>query len=119
MVKNSSTWLPRREALLQVESANRIVQILNTAAVGPARVQITEAMKRYEEDVLKEVTWQPWQPWTVASSKRYEPEVTGFPAPSREHARDFTDWCSGEIGVFKRFGLFGREAGRAASGVAK
>ena len=51
--------LSRREALLQVESASRIVQILNAAAVEPARAQVTEAMKRYEEDVLKEVTWQP------------------------------------------------------------
>ena len=45
--------------LVQVQAAQRIIQTLDTAAHDPTRTQITDAMKIYEGDVLKQVTWQP------------------------------------------------------------
>ena len=47
------------DALLQVQAAERIIQILDTADSEPTRTQITEAMRSYERDVLKELTWRP------------------------------------------------------------
>jgi uncharacterized protein (UPF0332 family) len=47
------------DALLQVQAARRIIQTLDTAKAEPARTQITDAMKIYERDVLRNVTWQP------------------------------------------------------------
>jgi hypothetical protein len=44
---------------LQVQAARKIVQALDTAGVEPTRTQITEAMKIYERDVLRDVTWTP------------------------------------------------------------
>jgi uncharacterized protein (UPF0332 family) len=50
--------LSHNDALLQVHAAARIIQILD-AVVEPTRTQITDAMKVYERDVLKDVTWHP------------------------------------------------------------
>ena len=46
-------------ALLQVQTASRLIQVLDGGNVEPIRTQITDAMKVYERDVLKDVTWQP------------------------------------------------------------
>ena len=46
-------------ALLQVQAARRIILNLDAAALEPTRTRITDAMKIYERDVLKNVTWQP------------------------------------------------------------
>jgi uncharacterized protein (UPF0332 family) len=46
-------------ALLQVQTANRIIQVLGAANAEPVRTQITDSMRIYERDVLKDVTWQP------------------------------------------------------------
>src|SRR5262249_41598791 len=46
-------------ALFQVQTARRIIQILDAAKAEPTRTQITDAMKIYERDVLRNVTWQP------------------------------------------------------------
>lgn len=51
--------LPHAHARLHVQSARRIIQALNAAAVEPARTQITDAIRIYERDVLKHVTWKP------------------------------------------------------------
>jgi uncharacterized protein (UPF0332 family) len=45
-------------ALQQVRKADQIIQILD-AIQEPRRTQITDAMKIYERDVLKNVTWHP------------------------------------------------------------
>ena len=42
-----------------VRVAQRIIQILDSATVEPTWTAITDAMKVYERDVLKEVTWRP------------------------------------------------------------
>lgn len=42
-----------------VRSAEEIIQALDAAAIDPVRTQITDAMKIYERDVLKDVTWHP------------------------------------------------------------
>ena len=42
-----------------IQAATQIIQILDAAAVEPARTQITDEMKRYERDVLHDVTWHP------------------------------------------------------------
>ena len=49
--------LPQAMAAGQVQAAEWIIQILD-AIVEPTRTQITDAMKVYERDVLKDVTWQ-------------------------------------------------------------
>jgi hypothetical protein len=38
--------------------ARRIIRILDAARQEPLRTQITDAMKIYERDVLRNVTWQ-------------------------------------------------------------
>lgn len=43
----------------QVQAAEQIIQALDAAAVEPVRTQITDAMKQYERDVLRAVTWRP------------------------------------------------------------
>lgn len=40
-----------------VRLAGQIIQTLAAAAQQPARTQITDAMRIYERDVLKDVTW--------------------------------------------------------------
>jgi uncharacterized protein (UPF0332 family) len=42
-----------------VQTAEQIIQVFDLAAVEPTRTQITDAMKVYERDVLKDVTWHP------------------------------------------------------------
>ena len=46
-------------AVQNVRLAEEIIQALDAAAVDPIRTQITDAMKVYERDVLKDVTWHP------------------------------------------------------------
>ena len=50
--------LVQRQALLQIQSADRLIQILDAAVDEPACTQIAEGMRNYERDVLKEVTWK-------------------------------------------------------------
>src|SRR5579884_486896 len=47
------------EAIQNVQLAKEIIQALDAAAIDPIRTQITDAMKIYERDVLKDVTWHP------------------------------------------------------------
>lgn len=42
-----------------VQRAEEIIRSLDAASVDPVRTQITDAMKIYERDVLKDVTWHP------------------------------------------------------------
>jgi uncharacterized protein (UPF0332 family) len=46
------------QALLTTQNAKHILQLLATARHQPTHTQITDAMKIYERDVLKDVTWQ-------------------------------------------------------------
>lgn len=46
-------------ARTHVQRAEEIIQALDAAAIEPVRTQITDAMKIYERDVLKDVTWHP------------------------------------------------------------
>lgn len=46
-------------AQARVHAAERIIQALDKVKSGPARTQITDAMKIYERDVLHDVTWRP------------------------------------------------------------
>lgn len=39
--------------------AAKIIRVLESAALEPTRTLITDAMKIYERDVLKDVTWHP------------------------------------------------------------
>jgi uncharacterized protein (UPF0332 family) len=47
------------DAIQSVQEAEDIIQALDTAAIEPIRTEITDAMKIYERDVLKDVTWHP------------------------------------------------------------
>lgn len=51
--------LHRIDAALHVQNARRLAQALDAAHVEPTRTRITDAMKIYERDVLKDETWQP------------------------------------------------------------
>jgi hypothetical protein len=46
-------------ATQQLQAARSIIQTLDAARSEPTRTQITDAMKVYERDVLKTVTWHP------------------------------------------------------------
>lgn len=46
-------------AIQNVQEAEEIIRALDAAAIDPIRTQITDAMKIYERDVLKDVTWHP------------------------------------------------------------
>jgi uncharacterized protein (UPF0332 family) len=46
-------------ARTHVQRAEEIIQALDAATIEPIRTQITDAMKLYERDVLKDVTWHP------------------------------------------------------------
>jgi hypothetical protein len=46
-------------ALTQAQNARHVLQALDAAAQEPLKTQITDAMKLYERDVLKDVTWRP------------------------------------------------------------
>ena len=43
----------------RLQLAERIIQIFDAARLEPARSQITDTIKIYERDVLREVTWHP------------------------------------------------------------
>jgi len=45
--------------LTQVQSARQIIQVLNAATIEPTRPQITDSMKTYESNILRQVTWKP------------------------------------------------------------
>jgi uncharacterized protein (UPF0332 family) len=47
------------DATQNVDFAEEVIQALDAAAVEPVRTQITDAMKVYERDVLRDVTWFP------------------------------------------------------------
>jgi uncharacterized protein (UPF0332 family) len=51
--------LAQADASPLVQTARRIIHILDAARTIPIRSQITDAMKVYERDVLKQVTWTP------------------------------------------------------------
>jgi uncharacterized protein (UPF0332 family) len=46
-------------AFLQVQAAPRIITIIEATAQGPRRAQVMSAIKDYERDILKAVTWRP------------------------------------------------------------
>jgi uncharacterized protein (UPF0332 family) len=50
-----SNW----EATGRVSVAEHLIQVFDTATIEPTRTIITDAMKIYERDVLKDVTWHP------------------------------------------------------------
>jgi uncharacterized protein (UPF0332 family) len=47
------------DALQWAKSAESVMQTLSGAISGPTRSQITAAMRVYERDVLRDVTWRP------------------------------------------------------------
>jgi len=47
------------EAMRSSVRAEQLLQTLDTLRLQPTRTQITDAMKVYERDVLKDVTWRP------------------------------------------------------------
>ena len=51
--------LTRGTAANEVKNAEDIITALDAAAIEPVRTQITDAMKVYERDVLKDITWHP------------------------------------------------------------
>ncbi len=63
-VRNHADYDGRRailqiDAIQSVQRSEEIIQALDAAALDPIRTQITDAMKIYERDVLKDVTWHP------------------------------------------------------------
>jgi uncharacterized protein (UPF0332 family) len=61
-VRNQSDYelageLKRSKAVRQVQTAHDVMSALDAAALEPTRTQISAAMRVYERDVLKEVTW--------------------------------------------------------------
>ena len=46
-------------AALRVQLSEQVIQFLDGARQEPTRTQITDAIKIYERDVLKDVTWRP------------------------------------------------------------
>ncbi len=51
--------IAQSDAIQSVKLAEDIIQALDAAALDPIRTQIIDAMKIYERDVLKDVTWHP------------------------------------------------------------
>ena len=47
------------QAVAAARLAEQVVDRLDVARQGPNRTQITDAMRVYERDVLKDVTWHP------------------------------------------------------------
>ncbi len=52
-------YLAQATASVQIQAAEQLIQLLDAATVEPTRTTITDAMKIYERDVLKDVTWHP------------------------------------------------------------
>jgi uncharacterized protein (UPF0332 family) len=50
--------LTQPDALQLVRLARRIIQRLDTCRVDPLRTQVRDAMRDYERNVLRDVTWQ-------------------------------------------------------------
>ncbi len=50
---------PAGTAVNLVRNAEQIFQALDAARREPTRTAITDAMKIYERDVLRDVTWKP------------------------------------------------------------
>jgi uncharacterized protein (UPF0332 family) len=46
-------------AVNEIRNAQNIIQALDAAAVDPVRTKITDAMRVYERDVLRDATWHP------------------------------------------------------------
>jgi uncharacterized protein (UPF0332 family) len=51
--------LDQGDAATYVAKAKEVIQALRAAESDPIKTQITDAMKVYERDVLKQVTWHP------------------------------------------------------------
>jgi len=51
--------ITQAQAQRYVQDAEDIIRELDVAALEPTRTQITDAMKIYEQQVLKDVTWKP------------------------------------------------------------
>lgn len=51
--------ISQANAAKNVQRGEEIIQALDAAAIDPVRTQITDTMKIYERDVLKDVTWHP------------------------------------------------------------
>jgi uncharacterized protein (UPF0332 family) len=51
--------MTQAHAAAQVQIAKEIIHHLDAASLDPIKTQITDAMKIYERDVLKQVTWRP------------------------------------------------------------
>lgn len=51
--------ITKTATIQNVQLAEEILQTLDEAAIDPVRTQITDTMKIYERDVLREVTWHP------------------------------------------------------------
>jgi uncharacterized protein (UPF0332 family) len=50
--------LPRASAPFRTGTADNVMQTLDTGRVEPTRTRITNAMRTYEQTVLRVVTWQ-------------------------------------------------------------
>jgi hypothetical protein len=44
---------------MEVQNAKKVIRYLTAAMSDPWKALITDAMKDYERDILKEVTWTP------------------------------------------------------------
>jgi uncharacterized protein (UPF0332 family) len=51
--------LDQATTAVHVQLADQTIQSLEAAALEPIKTQITDAMKVYERDVLRDVTWHP------------------------------------------------------------
>lgn len=51
--------ISQNDAIRNVRLTQDVIQALDAATVDPVRTQITDTMKIYERDVLKDVTWYP------------------------------------------------------------
>jgi uncharacterized protein (UPF0332 family) len=51
--------ITQRQATMVVQNARKLIQHLAGAGTEPTKTQITDAIKIYERDVLKDVTWHP------------------------------------------------------------
>jgi uncharacterized protein (UPF0332 family) len=51
--------LTQASARSQVQTAAAVVNTLDAARTEPTRTRITDEMKRYERDVLHDITWHP------------------------------------------------------------
>jgi hypothetical protein len=52
----------RKQHWIQVKLIEGVIRNMTPAENEPTRTQITEAIKVYERDILKEATWHPLPP---------------------------------------------------------